>query len=179
MKSLLLAFLSFTLINTLTAQRNYWSAHNNGGAIVTDKAVARATFPRLFKVFDLDTAPFRDELFTVTGRNATRRSINISLPNAAGQVEEFEVFEASNFAPELQDQFPAIRAFSGRGITDKSATLKLSVSPEGVQAMVFRTATDNEFIDHIPGITRRMRFLPLKERPANCHGHAPLLSKKW
>src|SRR4051812_25376896 len=112
MKQLLLAFLSFTLINSLTAQRNHWSAHTNGARIVTDKAVARASFPRLFKIFDLDTAPFKDELLTVTGRNATRRSIPISLPNAAGQIEQFEVFEASNFAPELQDQFPGIRAFS-------------------------------------------------------------------
>ncbi|MET0752074.1 MAG: reprolysin-like metallopeptidase [Pyrinomonadaceae bacterium] len=71
----------------------------------------------------------------------------ISLPNAEGNVELFEVFEASNFEPDLQAQFPEIRAFSGRGITDRYATLKLSISPQGIQTMVFRTDKDNEFIE--------------------------------
>ena len=61
--------------------------------------------------------------------------------------EEFEVFEASNFEPELQAQFPQIRAYSGKGITDKHATLKLSISPQGIQTMVFRTDKENEFIE--------------------------------
>src|SRR5205085_3002307 len=71
----------------------------------------------------------------------------ISLPNAEGQIEQFEVFEASNFEPALQERFPEIRAFSGRGITDKYATLKLSISPQGIQTMVFRTDKENEFIE--------------------------------
>ena len=48
---------------------------------------------------------------------------------------------------ELQARFPEIRAFSGKGLTDKYATLKLSISPQGIQAMIFRTETDNEFIE--------------------------------
>src|SRR6185436_16083173 len=71
----------------------------------------------------------------------------ITLPNAAGNFEQFEVFEASNFEPGLQAKFPEIRSFSGRGITDKFATLKLSISPQGIQTMVFRTDKENEFIE--------------------------------
>ena len=64
-----------------------------------------------------------------------------------GNLEQFEVFEASNFEPALQAQIPEIRAFSGKGITDKYATLKLSISPQGIQTMVFRTEKENEFIE--------------------------------
>ncbi|MEP7142677.1 MAG: reprolysin-like metallopeptidase [Ferruginibacter sp.] len=147
MKKLLLLSLSFTLFNAAMAQKNYWSTHTDAAQIVTDKAVARSSFPRQFKIFDLDTAPFRDELFTAVSKNAARHSLIISLPNADGQIEQFEVFEASNFEPDLQARFPAIRAFSGRGITDQYATLKLSISPQGVQTMVFRTDKENEFIE--------------------------------
>ena len=63
------------------------------------------------------------------------------------QLEQFEIFEASNFMPALQAQFPEIRAYSGRGITDRYATLKLSFSPQGIQTMVFRTEKDNEFME--------------------------------
>src|SRR6185436_19942843 len=58
-----------------------------------------------------------------------------------------EVWEASNFDPALQARYPQIRAFSGRGVTDKYATLKLSIAPQGIQTMVFRTGKENEFME--------------------------------
>lgn len=148
MKKLVLFMLSFTLAYTVMAQDgNYWSSNSDAGKIITDKAVARLSFPKDFKLFNLNTDPLRQELFSVVGNQALRHSTVISLPNADGQIEQFEVVEASNFEPALQARFPEIRAFSGRGITDRSATLKLSISPQGIQTMVFRTEKANEFIE--------------------------------
>ncbi|CAN5880718.1 zinc-dependent metalloprotease family protein [soil metagenome] len=147
MKKLLLVFLSFTLLNGVMAQeKNSWSLHTDVSRITTDKAATRLSFPKEFKLYDLNIEPFRQELFAAVG-NASRHSVVISLPNAAGETEQFEVFEASNFEPDLQAMFPEIRAFSGKGITDKYATLKLSISPQGIQTMVFRTDKENEFIE--------------------------------
>src|SRR3979409_2365105 len=114
------------LCTTILFAQNYWSAHTNAATIITDKAVARLAFPRDFKLFDLNKAPLQNELFTVVN-NTSRHSTIIYLPNTDGQLEQFEVVEASNFEPALQAQFPGIRAFSGKGITDKYATLKLSI----------------------------------------------------
>lgn len=126
----------------------FWLANKQDKAtIVTDKAVARSTYPKEFRLFDLNTEALKQELFSVAGTNLAGRSTVISLPNADGGFEQFEVFEASNFEPDLQARFPEIRAYSGRGITDKSATLKLSISPQGIQTMVFRTNQENEFIE--------------------------------
>jgi hypothetical protein len=147
MRKLVLFMLSFTLMYTVTAQENYWSAKTDVSRITTDKAVARLSFPKEFKLFNLNVDPLRQELFSVVGNHASRHSTIISLPNADGQMEQFEVVEASNFEPALQARFPDIRAFSGKGITDKSATLKLSISPQGIQTMVFRTEKENEFIE--------------------------------
>jgi len=131
-----------------SAQQRVWSVNSESlSAITTDKAVARQSFPTSFKLFDLDIEPLRQQLFSIVDNNARQSSAVISLPNAAGNIEYFEVFEASNFEPDLQAQFPEIRAFSGRGITDKYATLKLSISPQGIQTMVFRTGAVNEFIE--------------------------------
>jgi hypothetical protein len=132
----------------VTAQQQVWTENNQDRSnIVTDKAVARLSFPREFKLFNLDIAPLRQQLFSIVGDNARGQSTIISLPNANGSLEYFEVFEASNFEPELQARFPEIRAFSGRGVTDKYASLKLSISPQGIQTMIFRTDTQNEFIE--------------------------------
>ncbi len=147
MKKLLLALLSFLFLHVVMAQKNAWTLHNNVGKINTDKTVARQSFPTNFKLFNLSIAPFRQQLFSVAGKQASKHSTVISLPNADGGIEQFEVVEASNFEPALQALFPEIRAFSGKGITDKSATLKLSISPKGIQTMVFRTDKENEFIE--------------------------------
>ena len=93
---------------TLTAQ-DYWATRADAAGITADKAVARVSFPSVFKLFDLNIEPLRRDLFSITG-NSSRRSTVISIPNADGQIEQFEVFEASNFEPELQARFPEIRA---------------------------------------------------------------------
>src|SRR4028118_486909 len=87
----------------VTAQQQIWSENNqNRSNIVTDKAVARQSFPKNFKLFNLDIAPLRQQLFSIAGDNARGQSTIIPLPNANGSLEYFEVFEASNFEPELQ-----------------------------------------------------------------------------
>ncbi|RYY46816.1 MAG: T9SS type A sorting domain-containing protein [Chitinophagaceae bacterium] len=150
MKKTLLLVVLFALSGYLGFSQSdkFWSANNaSRTTITTDKAVARISFPKEFKLFNLNSEALRQQLFSITGRQAQRHSTVISLPNAAGQLESFEVFEASNFEPALQERFPEIRAFSGRGITDRAATLKLSISPQGVQTMLFRTERANEFIE--------------------------------
>lgn len=130
------------------AQDRFWSANtDNRSDIATDKAVARLSYPKEFKLFNLNAAPLQKDLFAIVDHKSSKQSTVISLPNANGKMEQFEVYEASNFEPELQAKFPEIRAYSGKGLTDKFATIKLSISPQGIQAMVFRTATDNEFIE--------------------------------
>ena len=148
MKKILLTLLTFTLINVLFAQqKNYWFQHLTKENIITDKAVSRLSFPTEFKLYDLNIEPLRQQLFSIVDNRGNAHSTIISLPNADGNMEQFEVFEASNFEPALQARFPEIRAFSGKGVSDKYAMLKLSVSPQGIQTMVFRTDKENEFIE--------------------------------
>ena len=136
--------ISLLFCSLVFGQKKYWQANDANSLITTNKAVARQSFPAAFKLFQLNIDSLRHDLFTVTDN---RQSTLIMLPNADGGIELYEVFEASNFEPDLQAQFPGIRAFSGKGITDKYATLKLSISPQGIQSMIFRTEKENEFIE--------------------------------
>lgn len=138
----LLAFLGFSQVS------KFWTSHvGSGSDLVAEKAVARKTFPKKFTLYDLQIEHLQSELSNATGKNPLSHSTIISLPNAAGAIEQFEIVEASNFEPALQEKFPEIRAYSGKGITDPSSTLKLSISPQGIQTMVFRTDKENEFIE--------------------------------
>ena len=141
-----LVLLSFSTLAFSQADR-FWSANNGDrNNIPTDKAVARLTYPKEFRLFNLNLEPLRQELLSVVDRSSKHLSV-ITLPNANGELEQFEVYEASNFEPDLQAKFPEIRAYSGKGITDRFATVKLSISPQGIQTMVFRTDKENEFIE--------------------------------
>ena len=139
--------LSFLILLSITANSQtgkYWSLNNDNGKMTRDKATARLAYPKVYKLFHLDIEPLRQKLFAIADHGY---SAVISLPNAAGEIEDFEVFEASNFEPDLQAIFPQIRAFSGRGITDKYAVLKLSISPQGIQTMISRADKQAEFIE--------------------------------
>ena len=126
----------------------FWSvSYENRNSIIADKAVSRLSYPKEVKLFALNFMALNEAVLAIVDKKSTKNTTIISLPNVEGKLEQFEINEASNFEPELQAQFPEIRAFSGKGITDRYATLKLSLSPQGIQTMIFRTEKDNEFIE--------------------------------
>ncbi len=115
-KNLLLTLLIIFSANQVFSQgERYWKQHINDGAkIITDKGVSRQSFPKKFQLFDLEINSLRQNLFSIVGAAASKTSTIISLPNADGAIEQFEVYEASNFEADLQAQFPDIRAYSGK-----------------------------------------------------------------
>ena len=148
MKKIILILMAFAFVHVANAQqKNHWSKHNATDKVTTHKSVARASFPKTFNAFDLNIPAFEQELMSIVGKGKTSNKVKVSFPNADGNIEEFELVEASNFEPALQERFPEIRAYSGRGITDPYATIKVSLSPDGVQTMTFRADKENEFIE--------------------------------
>jgi subtilisin-like proprotein convertase family protein len=138
----------FLLLQTITfAQQNNWEK-SSGQNIVPLKQVERSNFPKEFKLFTSNIAALKSILQTAPNRLLTNQSSTIiTIPNVNGGIERFQMFEFSNFAPELQAQFPNIRSYIGIGIDDKKAQVRLSVDDSGIQAMVFRTDKRNEFIE--------------------------------
>lgn len=148
MRKIATIVVALALCTQATAQKkNSWSEHKSVDKINPHKAVTRPSFPTDYKLFDLDLPSFRQDLVSVTGKGATKLSTVVSLPNADGQIEDYELTEASNFEPALQERFPNIRAYSGRSLSDPSSTIKISVSEDEVQGMVFRGGKENEFLE--------------------------------
>lgn len=146
-KNLLLAIAAFALSTGYAQNDKFWSSYKgDSGKLTTDKSVARLSFPKQFDLYELNLAHIKQTLLATQNKSADQKVI-ITLPNANGDLEQFEMYEASNFEADLQAQFPEIRAYSGKGITDKYASLKLSISPQGIQTMVFRADKENEFIE--------------------------------
>lgn len=98
-------------------------------------------------LYSLDVAEFKQSLEILHSDASSKKSIAVAIPNSVGKIEQFNVVESSNFAPELQAKYPEIRAYSGTGITDPKAFINFSVSPSGIQTMILRGDSDSEFIE--------------------------------
>jgi hypothetical protein len=82
MKKALLLSLGFVLIAAIgfSQTNKYWSAHNDmSGKITTDKAVARQSFPKMFKLFDLNTNLLSQDLFSIVGKQTSKHSTIMSM----------------------------------------------------------------------------------------------------
>ncbi|MFM1794815.1 MAG: hypothetical protein RL642_1200, partial [Bacteroidota bacterium] len=164
------ALFIYTTTQSFAQQNNFWTEHGFG-ILNVGKAATRTNFPTNYKLFDANLSEMQNYLLSSLRNNPT--NIILSLPNADGQIEEFEIKEASNFQPELQALFGEIRSFSGKGITDRHARLKLSISPEGIQTMIFRDGKEEEYIE--PYTDDKLTYAVFKSQrpsgqmPWNCY----------
>ena len=98
-------------------------------------------------LYALDIILFKQEIAALNSKTAKKSSVEISIPNTNGELEKFSISESSNFEPELQAKYPDIRAYEGKGITDKRARLNFSLSPKGIQTIILRSDSASEFIE--------------------------------
>lgn len=148
-KNLLLAIASVMMIAQGHAQTDkLWSGVSAGANFELTKNVQRETFPASVQLFKLDFAAMKQTLQNAPDRlTATSSNVIITLPNVEGRMERFQMYEASNFEPALQAQFPDIRAYVGVGLDDQYAQVRLSIDPSGIQTMVFRAGKSTEFME--------------------------------
>ncbi len=97
--------------------------------------------------FSLDAVAFKQTLVNAKDKFSKQPGVVVEFPNMNGEIEKFQVWENSNMEPSFQALFPQIRAYVGKGITDTGATINFSVSPKGIQTMLFRANSAAEFIE--------------------------------
>jgi len=125
-----------------TQVKSSWTAVGSSQKTVAEKESNSGLERKL--MYSLNETEFKESLNTLHSGGGR---IAVSIPNSKGKIEQFNVIESSNFAPELQAKYPEIRSYSGTGITDPKASINFSVSPRGVQTMILREDEGSEFID--------------------------------
>lgn len=118
-------------------QQSMWSAVNSQNIEKSEK-VERLATPNKHKIFTLNVDAFKSAVANAPKRELqTESAVIVEFPDAEGNLELFRVQEASNMAPELQAQFPQIRAYIGKSLTNPSSVLRFSLSPEkGLSSML-------------------------------------------
>jgi len=132
----------------------------NGQALwkpVSENAIsqkARSTFdqhfkPSSFKLFSLKEDELKTTLTATPFEKSgvSRSGKIISVPDAAGQLQQFRIAEMSVLAPELAAKYPGIKTYVGQGIDDKTATIHFDVTPSGFHAMVTAATKPTYYIN--------------------------------
>lgn len=91
------------------------------------------------QLFSLNKEMLISKLQNAPEKFSGKKGVEIVMPNEKGALQKFQVWEYSNFSPELQAQFPNIRSYVGIGITDPTAYLRFSVSELGISSTVLKS----------------------------------------
>lgn len=129
----------------LSAQKNAWRQ-------VTQESVSQLqkfqtqTYSERQQLLQVNLDAVKQVLTGASDKFSGAAGVLVDIPNIEGEMERFQVWENSNFTPELQAQYPNIRAYVGKNMTDGS-TIHFSVSPTGIQTMILRPDRSSEFIE--------------------------------
>ena len=97
----------------------------------------------------LDEAALRAALATAPPEGRAAAPLELALPRPDGSVARFAVRETSVMAPELARKFPGIKTYVGVGLDDRSATLRLDLTPQGCHVQVLAAAGHTYYIDPV------------------------------
>jgi subtilisin-like proprotein convertase family protein len=131
-----------------TAQHSFFSAVNEATCKASNSK--RVIVPSKYATLQLDTTSF---LAFVQALPTEQALINkslapiIQIPMPNGTSANFRIWESATVAPELAAQFPLLKTYTGQGITDPTATIKLDWTEFGFHAMILSSVTGSYFID--------------------------------
>jgi len=132
---------SFFFHNSIYAQdKNYW---NETVSVDRNDSVSN-----IRRKLILDEDSLKTALIGAVNIATNKDGVLVSIPNLKGEIEQFQVWENSNFDPELQNKFPDIRSYKGVGVTDKNASISFCLSPLGFKSIVHRVNFIDEIIEY-------------------------------
>jgi Metallo-peptidase family M12B Reprolysin-like len=110
----------------------------------------RVIIPQKYRTLRLDTTNLSAYIKLIPSeKNISNRDMTpeIAIPMPDGTVARFHIWESSVLAPELAAANPNIKTFTGQGIDDKTATIKVDWTEFGFHAMILSPVTGSVFID--------------------------------
>ena len=117
----------------------------------------RMIVPEKYRTIQLDSAGLRSFLRILPSETKlTQKNIApvILIPMPDGSMAAFRVWESSVMAPELAAAYPELKTFTGQGVDDPTATIKLDWTSFGFHAMILSPVSGSVFIDPFDNQTR-------------------------
>lgn len=95
----------------------------------------RQLIPKKYRTIALDVETLKTVLNEAPPEYSSN-PVTLALPMPDGTFQEFAVTQSPIMAPALGEKYPFLKTYSGQGITQKSATVRLDVTHKGFHAMI-------------------------------------------
>ena len=144
----LLCSLIFSLFFISASAQNFFRDAPESSMKLTSQK--RVIIPQKYRTLQLDTTSISSFLRLAPSENKiSNRDMTpeISIPMPDGTIARFHIWESSVLAPELAAANPNIKTFTGQGIDDRTATIKIDWTEFGFHAMISSSVTGDVFID--------------------------------
>jgi hypothetical protein len=131
--------------------RAFWLDQRQAAAARSAAGAERVLPANRFRALTLDSASLAGLLQSAPAEAsaaARQNPLIIALPDPAGGFQRFRVVDSPVMEPALAARHPNIRTYAGRGVDDATATLRLSITPLGLQASV-RSSRGGWYVDPV------------------------------
>lgn len=146
-KFLLLTFFSIFFMNIGNSQNSMWQSTTTERTSLLEKS-ERDNMPFKFELYNLNFEAFKALVATAPRDNSGQVSnVTVSFPNPNGVLENYIVYEAPVMEDELAARFPSIKSYVAKGINDKTASMRFSVTLFGLHAMLTSGDQGTFYID--------------------------------
>lgn len=146
MKKTLLC-MALVLMQLSASAQQLWKSIQDPARITAEK-LERDSHPAAFKVFALDMNQLKAQLAQAPLRSASAQSnVVVSFPSPSGDLQRYRIYEAPVVDQELTNRFPDMRSYVGKGLDDKHATIRFSVTLFGLHAMNLSANGNTWYID--------------------------------
>lgn len=129
-----LIFVGFSVFG----QANYFTKVSNTNSV--DKLELNEQHaPKKFDTYSLDKTALQNVLTNAPLRGEPYSNLILDFPGLDGEMQKYQIFEASVMHPDLQARYPEIRSYVGYGLND-SAYFRFSISPyNGLNGIVLNS----------------------------------------
>jgi hypothetical protein len=146
--SLFVILILLFFVTNVNAQNNFFTDINE--SLIGIAGQHRVIVPEKYRVISLDTTAFKIFLQTVpSDKNIINQNeapiLTIPLPD--GNLGRFHIWQSSVMEPGLAAKFSDIKTYTGQGIDDRTATIKIDWTEFGFHAMILSPVTTSIFID--------------------------------
>jgi subtilisin-like proprotein convertase family protein len=135
MRVLLFIGLLFSPIVCLFGQTDaplFWAAPAH-----QELVLQRGALPSDYESFDASFAALQKTLLEAPEERA-HRALEIHLPVLGKHLAPFALWQTDIMHPELGQRYPEIRTFSGKALDGSGTIVRVTISPQGLQAMFLR-----------------------------------------
>ena len=166
----------FLLLNTsiLSAQNNFFKTAENEQLFKKKEVLSNIKKNR---VYSLDEKAMRSYLRTAPvefKNNGATIPLDIPLPD--GTVETFNMVESPLLSPEVAAANPSIKTYIGTGTKDKKASISLSLTSAGFNAIILNVGNETVYFDSYSNEKNNIYFnyfikdveVPVGEKSKSC-----------